>query len=217
MVSNFQEDIDKIKANIKSIGDGLIKANELILSGLNSCDMNQFTEAKSYIKNVGKKTSDIDNDTIKFLALYTPEAKDLRQAVSYLKITNELLRATASTRSFIKGFTDVCNDVDIETINSYAIPMQAATVKAVTNAIEMINIECIDELQEAYNDVLIEENKSDDLYEMVEKSLVKQADESLEFEKFHHMLRALRRSEKIADRASSIASLLLYAKVGGEI
>jgi phosphate transport system protein len=217
MVSNFQEDSNKIKSDVKSLADGLIKANELLLEALEDCDSTKFNDAKAYIKNVGKKTSDIDNSIIKFLALYTPEARDLRQAVAYLKITNELLRATTSTRSFIKGFTDVCSDVDIKTINEYAIPMQRATVNAVKNTMAMIEIDCIDELQETYNYVLIEESKSDDLYEMVEKSLVQQADQSSEFEKFHHMLRALRRSEKIADRASSIASLLLYAKVGGEI
>lgn len=217
MVSNFKEDIKKIEANVVSIGEGLIKANSLILEALEDCNMDKFNEAKGHIKNIGKRTSDIDNDTIKFLALYTPEAKDLRQAVAFLKITNELLRASTSTRSFIKGFTEVCSDIDIKTINEYTIPMQAATVKAVTRAIDMIKMDCVDELKDNYNEVLIEESKSDDLYEMVEKSLTIQANETLGFEKFHHMLRALRRSEKIADRASSIANLLLYAKVGGEI
>jgi len=35
------------------------------------------------------------------------------------------------------------------------------------------------------------------------------------FNKFHKMLRALRKSGKIASRAISIANLLIYAKVGG--
>jgi phosphate transport system protein len=77
-------------------------------------------------------------------------------------------------------------------------------------------IECSDneEIQELFNEVLIEENKTDDLYEMVERNLSQQAN-GKNFEKFHKMLRALRKSGKIASRAISIANLLVYAKVGG--
>ncbi|MEA3353185.1 MAG: PhoU family transcriptional regulator [Campylobacterota bacterium] len=217
MLSNFKEDLSNIKNQVKEIGIGLLKANEFLLEGIKTCDEEMFNEAKSYIKNISKKTSDIDNEIVKVLALYNPEARDLRQVVSYFKITNELLRATTNTRSFIRGFMEVCNDIDIKTVNEYAIPMQTSTVRAVKSAVSMIDIECEDELKETYNDVLIEENKNDDLYEMVEKNLFKQADASDDFQKFHNMLKALRKSEKVADRAISIAGLFLYIKVGGNI
>lgn len=217
MLSNFKDDVENIKAQVLSIGEGLVKANELLLSAIQDCDMKKFEDAKGFIKNVSQKTNDIDNEIIRVLALYNPEAKDLRQAVSYFKITNEFLRATTNTRTFIKGFTEVCNDVDIKMINEYTIPMQSSTVKAIKLAVSMINMDCEDELKETYNEVLIEESKTDDLYEMVEKNLFKQANESVNFEKFHNMLRALRKSEKVADRATSIANLLLYIKVGGNI
>ncbi|MEA3383482.1 MAG: PhoU domain-containing protein [Campylobacterota bacterium] len=213
----YEEDIKDIKVKIINIGDGLVKSNELLLEALKNCDQDKFSEAKTYINNISSKTSDIDNEIVKVLALYSPEARDLREVVSYLKITNELLRASTNTRSFIKGFTDVCSDVNIDVINEYAIPMQRSTTKAIGYAINMLNIECKDEMQDTYNDVLIEENKTDDLYEMVEKSLFASAKESDDFEKFHNMLKALRKSEKIADRATSIANLLLYIKIGGSL
>ncbi len=197
------------------IGDGLLKANTLINSAIATCDDAKFQEARSYIKNVGSKANEIDNNIIKVLALYAPEAKDLRQVIAYLKITNELSRACSNTRSFIRGFTTVCNDVDVETINEYAVPMQTSTVKAIKLTMSMLECDDAEELQEIYNDVLIEESKTDDLYEMVERNLSKQADDVKNFEKFHKMLRALRKSGKIASRAISIANLLVYAKVGG--
>ncbi len=217
MLINYKEAVKAIKEQVTSIGLGLIKANELILEAIKKGDNEKFNEAKSNIKNISKRTSDIDNEIVKVLALYSPEAKDLRAVVSYFRITNELLRATTNTRSFIKGFSDVYADVDIKTINEYAIPMQRSTIKAVTLAIGMIEIDCEDELKDTYNEVLIEENKTDDLYEMVEKSLFKQANGSDNFEKFHNILRALRKSEKIADRAANIANLFLYIKVGGHM
>ncbi len=217
MLPTFKENLDEIETKVIKIGKGLISSNELILSALGNCDAQKFNEAKSYIKNISAKTDEIDNTIIKVLALYTPEARDLRKVVAYLKITNELSRACSNTRSFIRGFTDVCEDVDVETINEYAVPMQTSTVEAIKLTISMIKCEDEDEIQEIYNDVLIEENKTDDLYEMVERNLSLQADGSNTFEKFHRMLRALRKSGKIATRAISIANLLVYAKIGGSI
>jgi len=215
MSIKFEKSLHEIKSKIETIGSGLVTANKLLLSAIQDCNEEKFTEAKSHIKNISSKSDDIDNTIIKVLALYTPEARDLRQVIAYLKITNELSRACSNTRSFIHGFTDVCRDVDVETINEYAVPMQESTVKAIALCIGMLNVDDEDEIREIYNDVLIEENKTDDLYEMVERKLSLQANGSDSFEKFHKMLRALRKSGKISSRAISIASLLVYAKVGG--
>ena len=217
MLQNFTDSLENIKNKVANIGNGLLSANELILEALKDCNNDKFNDAKGFIKNISSKTDEIDNEIIKVLALYTPEARDLRRVVAYMKITNELSRACANTRSFIKGFTDVCADVDTKTIKEYTLPMQTSTVKAIKTTISMINIDDSDEIQEYYNDVLIEENKTDDLYEIVEANLHNLAKELNEFEKFYKMLRALRKSGKIADRASSIANLLVYIQVGGNL
>lgn len=217
MLVNYKEKLDEIKKNIKEIGHNLIEANIIIINALKDCKLDKFNEAKLAIKNTSNKTNEIDNDIITTLALHAPEAKDLRTMVSYLKITNELVRACSNTRSFIKGFQEVCKKVDIKTINEYAIPMQKSTVEALEFAVKMFDIDCVDEIQEYFNKVLIAENKTDDLYEMIENTLIKQADKADNFSRYHQMLSSLRKSEKVADRAISIASLLLFANNGGEI
>lgn len=222
MISNFQAELANIRERVLEIANGLKEANSLICLALGDCDEQKFIQARGHIKNIGNKSDEIDNSIIKVLALYTPEARDLREVIAYLKITNELSRACSNTRSFIRNFTDVCSDVDVPTINEYAVPMQTSTVSAITLAISIIDCEDDDEIQEIYNDVLIEESKTDDLYEMVERNLSIQADNmsdksSQSFEKFHRMLRALRKSGKIASRAIAIANLLVYAKLGGNL
>ena len=217
MLPTFKTNLNDIREKITNIGESLVTANELILQALQTCDAQKFGEARNSIKNITAKTDEIDNAIIKVLALFTPEARDLRQVVAYFKITNELARACSNTRSFIRGFTDVCNDLDVKEINEYATLMQTSTVKAIQTTVKMINIDDTDELQEMYEEVLIEENKADDLYEMIERKLVEQAEGSNTFEKYHKMLRALRKSEKIASRAISVANLLVYIKIGGNI
>ncbi len=215
MLPNFKTNLDDIKLKITDIANGLLEANTLILAALTDCDQEKFAQARGHIKNVGSRADEIDNAIIKVLALYTPEARDLRQVIAYLKITNELARACSNTRSFIRGFTGVCKELDGVTVTEYAVPMQTATVSAITNTLSMIACDDEDEIQEIYNDVLIEESKTDDLYEMVERKLSNQANDQQSFEKFHKMLRALRKSGKIASRSISMANLLVYAKIGG--
>jgi len=217
MIKNYDTELESVKKEIVKIATGLNKANEFILEAIKTCDKNLFNDAKSHIKNITSKTNYIDNHIIKLLALYAPEATDLRQVIAYLKITTELLRASTNTRSFIRGFTDVCKDVDINMINEYAIPLQKSTTKAINIMTSMLDIDCSDELQDCFNDVLIEENKTDDLYAILEKNILNNSKKTDSFEKVHKILKAFRKSAKIADRTISIANLLVYIKVGGTL
>ena len=218
MLPTFRESLENVKNEIYNLGVNLLKSNEIILQSLKECDKEKFEEAKKFLKNISNKSNDIDNEIIKILALYSPEARDLRRVVAYLKIVHEFSRAYSNTRNFIRGFSDLCDDLDLQTINEYAIPMQTSTINALKTSVNMINVEDVDELQDMYEEVLIEESKADDLYEMIERNLIAQAESaSTNFEKFHKMLRALRKGEKIANRAISIASLLLYIEVGGNL
>ena len=217
MIKNYDTELQHVKKDILNIATGLKEANDMILVALKNCDKKVFQEAKTHIKNVTNKTNDIDNAIIKLLALYAPEARDLRQVVAYLKITTELLRAATNTRSFIRGFINVCEDVDIDTINEYALPLQKSTTKAIKIMVDMLDIDDPDEMQDCFNEVLIEENKTDDLYELLEKSILHNSKKTDDFEKIHRILRAFRKSAKIADRTISIANLLVYVKVGGTL
>lgn len=215
MLTTYEEDLHTIKQQIKEISTGLLVANELILDAIQTCDMELFTKAKGSIKNIGQKTNSIDNEIIKVLALYSPEARDLRQVVSYLKITNELLRATTNTRSFIKDFISSCKEINKDTLNQYAVPLQISTINAIRIATSMLDIDCADELQDCLNEIVIEENKTDDLYQILEKTILENIQSKDDFKKIHKLLKAFRKSEKIADRSISIANLLLYVKIGG--
>jgi len=217
MLPQYKEKLEEIKGAVIEIARGILSANELILEAMQECDEEKFTSARSYIRNISDKTTAIDNNIVKTLALFSPEAKDLRLLVSYLKITNELVRASSNTRSFIKGFSLTCSELDKEIITEYAMPMQRATVEALNYLVEMIDNDDSDEVQELYSKVLIAESKSDDLYDMIESSVLSKEELKTDFKTTNKMLSSLRKSEKLADRALSIASLLLYASIGGEI
>ena len=75
MLANYKEKLSEIQDSIITIGDGLIKANQMIVEAIDTCDIKKFNEAKSHIKNISKKTNDIDNNIVTTLALHAPEAR----------------------------------------------------------------------------------------------------------------------------------------------
>lgn len=218
MKSKFENDLNRTKYQLIEVGNALVDANTIILDALVDCNNKKIYLAQNCISKIINKLDNIDTYIVSILAVYSPEAKDLRCVVSYLKITNELSRVYSNTQKLITSLLDICSCVDIHTIREYSVPIQTSTLKALQLSIMMINIgECSDELEELYHDVLIEENKTNDLYEVTERNLsVKNKDEE-SFNQFHKILKALRRSSKIASRAMSIASLLVYVRVGGDI
>ena len=106
MLANYEEKLNEIKNEIIKVGEGLLKSNQLIVEGLTDCNEEHFVDAKSHVKNVSNIFKEIDNNIITTLALHSPEAKDLRRMVSYLKITNELLRAIASSQRRIEALKE---------------------------------------------------------------------------------------------------------------
>ncbi|RXJ57906.1 phosphate signaling complex PhoU family protein [Candidatus Marinarcus aquaticus] len=219
MLQVFKEKLDTIKNEIIFIGDKVVKANELALSGLVEDKAELFNDAKSELNNIENLSNKIDNLIVTTLALHAPEAKDLRSLVSYLKITNEVVRASSNTKSFIKAFSKAMNhDVDVEKVKEYAIPLHKSTILSLKTALVMINLADDNDTEDYFHKVIVEESKTDDLYSMIEKNLLKLITKNRDLSKdYFDLLGSFRRLEKVADRAASIANLLLFAHIGGEI
>lgn len=216
MLKNYSDKLDEVSDKILAILENILEANEKILLGLKSGNDELLNSAKDNLRNMSSKTSQIDNLVVKIFALYSPEAKDLRTAISYFKMTNELLRAASNTKSFISGLNNYLVKVDEKSINDFAIPMQESTVECLSLIIKMMNSTSNDEAQNLYNRIQIFEEKTDEYYELLQDIIYKNA-LGIEFSKFTKILSAFRKSEKIADRALDIATLLYFAKVGGEL
>lgn len=219
MLSIYKEKLDGIKNEIYSIGLQVVRANEIALEALKNQDYEKFSEAKNELSNLEKTSNKIDNMIVSTLALHAPEAKDLRQMVAYLKITNEIVRAATNTKSFIKTFAKiVACELDVDKINEYGIPLHKSAILAITTALEIIKTKDEDEIEDEFHKVIVEESKTDDLYSMIEKNILKMITKNKELSKdYFDVLSSYRRLEKLADRAASIANLLLFAHLGGEI
>jgi phosphate transport system protein len=217
MLADYTDKLEEVNNKILLIIENVLEANNFILTGLQVCDKGLLEKAKETLKNMSVRTTDIDNSIVKILALYSPEAKDLRSVVSFFKISNELLRASSNTRTFITGLINYCSELDENTVKEFIVPMQKSTIECLILIVKMMKATSNDEAQEFFNKILISEDKTDEYYELLQDNIYKIAPNIDDFAKFTKILKALRKSEKIADRAVDVGSLLLFARIGGEL
>ncbi|QKF80804.1 phosphate signaling complex PhoU family protein [Halarcobacter ebronensis] len=219
MLKPYEENVQKIKDEIYSIGQEVVHANKISLAALKENDLTMLKDINLSIKSLSTKSNEVDNLIVKTLALYSPEARDLREMVSFLKITNELLRAGANSKAFVKTFKkSFVDDLDKHAILEYAIPLLKASNQALETAMQLIKETDEKVIETGFQKVSVEESKTDDLYAIIEKNTLKLIAKKIELSKdYFDVLSSLRRLEKTADRAASIANLLLFAHAGGVI
>ncbi|MBD3839171.1 MAG: hypothetical protein IE878_02140 [Epsilonproteobacteria bacterium] len=209
MLTKFEEKLNDINSQMYDLGTRVVEANRVILRALESSDYSQFDSAKDSLDDVQSLANEIDNKIIATLALFSPEAKDLKKIVAFLKVTNEFVRASSNTTSFLSKFPSKLNStLDFEQIMPNVILLQQATLKAFEYAVEMIVAEDKGASKDFCLKANIYEGKADDFYSLVEKDLFVEIISSKELTKdYFETLALIRKMEKIADRAASIANL----------
>ena len=219
MLKPYEEKLKLIKSDVEKLGLDIVEALEVCLKALNERKIENLKNVEVSEKKFLVKSNEIDNLIITTLALYTPEARDLRRMVAFLKITNEMVRTAANTKDFAKMFRrSYSEDLNTNTILEYTIPLLKSALLSTKTAISIIDEQEHSKVEEKYQRVIVEESKTDDLYLMIEKNILKLITQKLDLSKeYFELLSSLRRLEKIADRSVSIASLLQFAKLGGDI
>ena len=219
MLKPYETKLKNIKEEILKIGVDVVEALEVCLKALEEKKIEDLKNVEITEKKLLIKSNEIDNIIVTTLALYSPEAKDLRQLVSFLKITNELVRTGANAKDFAKMFKkSYSEDLNTPMILEYAVPLLKSALLSLRTSISIIDETNTAHIEEKYHRVIVEESKTDDLYLMIEKNILKLISKNLDLSKeYFDILSALRRLEKIADRAVSIANLLHFAQVGGDI
>ena len=219
MLQKYEERLIEIKKMLLDLGADITMASEKTLSGMESLDISRFDSAKTLLKNVENQANAIDNEIVVTLALFGPEAKDLRKMVAYLKITNELVKIAENIRSFSKRMVlHLQSDISLASLHEYSAHLCRTSIQAVTLSISTIDIVDKEMLEDIYRKVKVEESKSDDLYSILEKNILsdiaKLIDQGADF---IQILSTMRKLERMADRSVNIVQLMIFARVGGEM
>ena len=165
MLKPYEAKLQNIKDEISKIGVDVIHSLELSLRALADKKIDDLKNVEITEKKLLLKSNEIDNIIVTTLALYSPEAKDLRQLVSYLKITNELVRTGSNAKDFAKMFKkSYSDDLNTSMILEYAVPLLRSALLSLQTSISIIDETNPNHIEEKYHRVIVEESKTNNLY-----------------------------------------------------
>ena len=221
MLDKNEEKLEEVRARTVEILNDLTISQKLALHALETCDSKNFEQAKVPLKQISKKVDEVDNLILTVCALYSPEAKDLREMVAFLKITSALQRIATNEKNYIKNMS-ICNpesDEDIGRVIKESLSINRCAIKALEYTIEMINeTEDMDKVKELAVRIDVEYSKTDDIYSMIEKDVLQVMHKKYEInEEYINLLKYIRKNLKIIDRLEDIVSRLKFARVGGTL
>ncbi|HEX5623427.1 MAG TPA: PhoU domain-containing protein [Sulfuricurvum sp.] len=219
MLPRYENKLNEIRSMLCTLVSSIIQANQNTLSAFENNQNDAYESAKKYLKNIQAEANKIDNEVIKTLALYGPEAEELRLLVAFLKMTNEFDRIGESMKKYNNRLQELCaSGCDISIMTSSVIQLQKTTLNALEYIHEYLESMSSADAEELFRKVSVEESKNDDLFSIIEKDLLNLIVNSHELSAdYVKVLSTLRKLERTGDRTVNIAALLLYAQKGGEI
>lgn len=219
MLENYKEILDKSKNRVLEFGNDIIKAYDLLLEGFRDEDVIKLDEARSLLKGAHNRNSKIDNEIIKTLALFSPEARDLRVVIALLKIASELTRISDYIRACTKNIKiQITSDFSINDIREDMEAYMQSAGKSLKAAVASIMANSEEELEKLYRDVNVEESKCDDMLSVLEQSVIQKIYKNAEeAENYIALLKNMRKYERVSDRSVNIVKLSYFAIIGGKI
>lgn len=221
MLTQYQEARHEVRDQVLEVIQILAKANENALKALESSDAQELEEVRKSIKHIGQVTEKIDNEIVLVFARYTPEAKDLREMVSYLKITSAFNRIKTNINNYLKNMQSMLaeDDVNIVQFIKDSLSINRCTINAFNKTIEMFEtFDDNDKIKQLAIEIDVEYAKTDDIYALLEKSVIQKMGEADGLaEEYFNLLKYIRKNLKIVDRLDSIAQRIIFARIGGKL
>ncbi|MCL4432460.1 MAG: PhoU family transcriptional regulator [Epsilonproteobacteria bacterium] len=219
MLPRYENKLNEIRTQLSTLVASIISANTQTLQAFEENEDHLYENARINLKSVQSDANMIDNEVIKTLALYGPEAQELRLLVAFLKMTNELDRVGENMKKYNNRIQELSrSQCDLAVMTSSIIQLQKTTLNALQYIHDYLESMNTSDAQELFRKVSVEESKNDDLFSIIEKDLLNLISQSHELSAdYVKVLSTLRKLERTGDRTVNIASLLLYAQEGGEL
>ena len=219
MLPRYESKITDIQQMLGKLISEVIEAHSTALEAYKTRNLEEFDKVRTILKTIQQEANAIDNEIVKTFALFGPEAQELRLLISYLKMTNELIRIGEGAKKYARRMKEHCqSDCALEDLDDIIIKLHKSSINAMT----FISV-CFDnhkdcDYEDIYRAVMVEESKGDDLHSILEKEILSriiiEGDLSIEYVR---VLGTLRKLERASDHAINIAKLILYSKEGGAI
>jgi phosphate transport system protein len=209
-VIRLEEETNKLK---KMLFEMATSVEEMIAKSVKALEENNMILAEEVIKSdqiVNEMEVNIDNQCIRILALYHPEAEDLRTVTMIMKINNDLERIGDHAVNIAEMTKYLADKPPVKPLID--IPKMAE------KAIEMLQ-ESLDSFVNKDADLAIEVCKKDDEVDALEPQIVRELitymiSDPLTIDRALTLILIARGLERVADLATNIAEDTYYISSG---
>ncbi len=221
MLTKYEQARHAVRAEVLETIEVLADTNKEGYEALVAGDTVRVAEVRKNLKCVTSCTEKIDNDIVLIFARYTPEARDLREMVSYLKITSALNRIRTNINNYLKNMQGMMAEEDENIVQFIkdSLSINRCTINAFEKTIEMLKtFDDNDKIKQLAIEIDVEYAKTDDIYALLEKSVLQKMGEADgKAEEYFNLLKYIRKNLKIIDRLDSIAQRVIFARMGGKL
>ncbi len=219
MLGKYKDILEKNQKRVLALASDVLKSFALCIEAHKSSNPDKASEARAVLKDAHERNNKIDNEIIKTLALFSPEARDLRIVISYLKIASEITRISDYVRSYAKGVKmQISSEFDMSAMQNDINSFLDSTYSSLEAAVASIETDSEEKLEKLYQKVHVEESKCDDIVSILEKNIMQQIcirpEDASEFLTF---IKNLRRLERVSDRSVNVVKLAYFAHKGGKL
>ena len=221
MLPQYHEARHSVRDRVIELVEELAKTNEVALEAIRNRNADALEKARNELKEMAEITETIDNDIVVIFAKFTPGARDLREMVSYFKVTSALNRIRTYTNNYLKNMQMVLVE-DCESMIEFiddSLRINKCTLNAFEYTIEMLNtFDDDDKIKKLSAQISVESSKTEDIYSILEKEMVQHMSTKNESpENYFNLLKFFRKNLKVIDRLETIAQRVIFARMGGKL
>ncbi|HIQ07856.1 MAG TPA: hypothetical protein EYH35_05315 [Thiotrichaceae bacterium] len=221
MLPQYHDARHAVRDTIIEMVEDLAKTNKLALEAIENNSVEGIEKARIELKEMTAITEKIDNDIVLIFAKFTPGARDLREMVSYLKVTSALNRIRTYTNNYLKNMQGVLMEDNREMSEFIrdSLRINKCTLNAFENTIEMLKtFDDDNKIKKLSSKISVEHSKTEDIYSILEKDMVQAMSDGKSIpENYFNLLKYFRKNLKIIDRLETIAQRVIFARMGGKL
>ncbi len=221
MLPQYHDARHEVRDTVIAMVENLAKTNKMALTAMENNSVGKLEEARKELKDMEDVTEKIDNEIVLIFAKFTPGARDLREMVSYLKVTSGLNRIETNINSYLKNMQSVLieDNRELSEFINDSLRINKCTIKAFDYTIEMLKtFDDNDKIKKLASKITIEFSKTEDIYSILEKDMVqKMSDAHSNAQEYFNLLKYFRKNMKIIDRLENIAQRIIFARMGGKL
>ena len=182
MAKCCSNEIKEIKKDLKNVLKILINNNRSIKELINDCNDENIKKTKKQLNkhSISELSQTLDKNILKAISCEETRKKDINKLVSYLKATNEIVKIALNTRIVVNKLENSCIILEDKSIKKFSARIYSQIIKILENSYNIIEFENDDDISDTYNEIILLEDKIDNIYDSINRYIISKNDTSLE-------------------------------------